>query len=320
MEILWISDDELRKILSMSDAMEVVEDAFKMENAEAPSKLYLNFENGDLRAMPAYIPDLKIAGVKVVNVHPRNPEKGLPTVMAIIVLNDPNTGRPISVMEGTYITDIRTGACGGVAARYLAREDSEIVGLVGAGKQARTQLLALNEVMGIEKVKVASRTTLSAERFKQEMGKFICGDIVVCSIKDACECDILVTSTPVRSPIIKDEWVHEGTHINAIGADAKGKEELDPNILKRAKIVVDDIAQASSSGEINVPLEKGIIKKSDIYAELGDILKGKKQGREEPDEITVFDSTGLAIHDIATANFAYHKAISKGIGTRLKFQ
>jgi alanine dehydrogenase len=325
MDILWLTDEEVKKVLSMGEVLEAVEDAFRehgLKRVQMPPKIYLTFPdyNGDLRTMPAYIPSLDVAGVKIVNVHPENPGKGLPTVMAVVVLNDPKTGGPIAMMDGTYITDMRTGAGGGIAARYLAREDSAVVGMVGAGRQARTQLLALSEIMAIEEVKVASRSPSSRERFKEDVSKQICGEIIISSVEEACNCDILITTTPVREPIIKDEWISEGTHINAIGADAAGKEELDPKILKRAKIVVDDIAQASHSGEINVPLSKGIIKEKDIYGELGEIVAGKKPGRETGEEITVFDSTGLAIQDIATARLAYSKAKFKGLGKPLKFQ
>ncbi|MFQ6119775.1 MAG: ornithine cyclodeaminase family protein, partial [Methanosarcinales archaeon] len=138
------------------------------------------------------------------------------------------------------------------------------------------------------------------------------------SVESVCKCDILVTTTPVRSPIVKKEWISEGVHINAIGADAKGKQELDSNILKRAKIVVDDLAQASHSGEINVPLSNGIISLQDIYGELGEIIAGIKRGREEDNEITIFDSTGLAVQDVATANLIYKKAIEIDLGRWLK--
>jgi alanine dehydrogenase len=324
MEILWLDDSDVRKVLGMGEVMEAVEAAFHehgLGNVQMPPKIYLYFPEyaGDLRAMPAYIPSLKAAGVKVVNVHPGNPNKALPTVMAVVILNDPTTGAPIALLNGTYLTDMRTGAAGGIAARYLAREDSVVVGIIGAGRQARTQLMALSEIMGIETVKVSSRTRESCNRFKQDMEKFICGDIVVTSVKDACDSDILVTTTPARGPIVKDEWIEPGTHINAIGADAKGKEELDPQLLKRSKIVVDDIAQAVHSGEVNVPIEKGIISKEDIYCQLGEIIAGLKSGREDDSEITIFDSTGLAIQDIAVAHLAFSKAKFKGLGVKIPF-
>ncbi|MEM2679373.1 MAG: hypothetical protein QXU01_03020, partial [Candidatus Hadarchaeales archaeon] len=130
--------------------------------------------------------------------------------------------------------------------------------------------------------------------------------------------DIVITTTPSRKPIVMNEWITEGVHINAIGADAPGKQELDPAILRRAKVVVDDIEQASHSGEINVPISQGLFKKSQIYAELGEIVTGRKPGRESKDEITVFDSTGLAVQDIATDWLVYRKALERGIGREME--
>jgi alanine dehydrogenase len=151
------------------------------------------------------------------------------------------------------------------------------------------------------------------------MGEKINADIIPKrSIREVCDCDILVTTTPSREPVVMDEWIAEGTHINAIGADAVGKEELDPRILKRANIIVDDIQQASHSGEVNVPLSKNLISEVDICCELGEVITGKKKARTQDSDITVFDSTGLAIQDIATANLVYESAVKKKIGVWLK--
>jgi alanine dehydrogenase len=285
-----------------------------------PPKLYVTFPKGDFRTMPCYIPDLGFGGVKVVNVHPENPRKyNLPTVMATIILIEPETGRPLAIMDGTWITDMRTGAAGGVAAKYLARRDSKVIGMVGAGTQARTQLLALTEVFDIGEVRVYSRSLESCERFKKDVAYLGLNISIKGKVEEAVRgCDILVTTTPVTQPIVEDEWVDEGMHINAIGADAPLKEELDPRILRRAKIVVDDIEQACHSGEINVPLSKGIISRADIYAELGEIIAGKKVGRVTDSEITIFDSTGLAIQDIATAAVVYKRAREQGLGSEVE--
>ncbi|HID26369.1 MAG TPA: alanine dehydrogenase [Methanosarcinales archaeon] len=324
MEILFLNRDEVKKVLTMQDCLKVVEDAFKFhakKKVQMPPKLYLYFykHNGDLRTMPAYLEYLDIAGVKIVNVHPDNPKKGLPSVMALMVLNSTETGAPLAVMDGTYITDIRTGAGGGIAVKYLARTDSKVIGIVGSGQQAKTQLLAIKEILDIERVMITSRTMKKCEQFKEELEPVVGCDIIPKeSVESVCRCDILVTTTPVRSPIVKNEWISEVVHINAIGADAKGKQELDPKLLKRAKIVVDDIAQASHSGEINVPLSNGIISLQDIYGELGEIIAGIKKGREKDNEITIFDSTGLAVQDVATANLVYKKAIKIDLGRWLK--
>jgi len=321
MELLYLNEGDVTELLDMPGAISVVEDAFLehgMGRVQMPPKSYLYFPTGDLRTMPAYLETAGIAGVKIVNVHPENPDAGLPTVMAVIVLNSIETGAPLTVMDGTYLTEMRTGAAGGVAADRLARTDAAVVGMVGAGRQARTQLRAICEVRKIEAVKITDRSDASCRRFRDEMENLGCEITVADGIRQVCDCDILVTTTPVREPIVVNDWIPDGTHINAIGADAAGKEELDPEILKRSKIVIDDPAQAFHSGEVNVPLKLGIISEGDIYGTLGEIVAGIKPGRTNDSEITVFDSTGLAIQDVSTANHVYQQAVRNGIGTHLK--
>jgi alanine dehydrogenase len=238
--------------------------------------------------------------------------------MALFVLNSTETGAPLAVMDATYLTDVRTGAAGGIAAKHLARQGSRILGIVGSGNQARTQLLAIANVFDLGEVKVYSAHRSRAEQFRQEMGRKAGCSITVCSsIEDVCDCDILVTVTPVREPIVKREWIKPGTHINAIGADAAGKEELEASILVQSRVVVDDMAQASHSGEVNVPLSSGVITADDICCEIGEVIAGLKAGRSDDSDITVFDSTGLAIQDVATALLVYNAAKEKGVGKKL---
>ena len=322
--ILWLNRKEVETLLDMKGTLRVVEEAFRqhgLKKVQMPSKLYLFFKkhNGDLRTMPAYLEEQDITGVKIANVHPDNPKKGLPTVMALVILNSTETGAPVAIMDGTHLTDMRTGAAGGIAVKYLARQNAKTVGFVGAGNQAKTQLLAINEVIGIEEVRVTSISEKGTFAFKEEMEKIIGCDIIPKkAVREVCDCDILVTTTPSREPVVMNEWILEGTHINAIGADAPGKEELDPGILKRARIVVDDTSQASHSGEINVPLSKKLITEKDICCEIGEVIAGKKKARTEDSDITVFDSTGLAIQDVATANLVYQKALETNTGIRLQ--
>jgi alanine dehydrogenase len=329
LETLLLTDDEVKKLLSMDEVMEEVESAFRengLGHAQMPAKIYLFYKkyNGDLRTMPSYLEELDISAVKIVNVHPENRTKyHLPTVMAIIVLIDPKSGAPIAIMGGTIITDMRTGAAGGIAAKHLARKDSKIVGLVGAGAQARTQLMALLEVYRkLEEVRVWSRSKETKQRFVAEIEPVyghLCKITSVESIREAVEgADIVVTTTPSRQPLVMNDVVSPGMHFNCIGADAPGKEELNPTILKRAKIVIDNWEQASHSGEINVPLSQGIITKENVWAEIGEIVAGLKSGRESPEEITIFTSTGLAVQDAVTAKLAYNKAKQKGIGRLIK--
>lgn len=325
LELLWLSEDDVRSLLTMDDAIEAVEEAFREDGlgtTQMPPKSYLYYQryNGDLRTMPAYLEDQDATGVKIVNAHPGNPKEGLPSVMAVIILNSPRTGAPLALMGGTFLTGMRTGAAGMIAAGYLARKDSHTVGVVGAGAQARTQLLGLSRHFSIETVKVADLDQDLCQEFEKDCRTFLdCDYQLTTSAEKACDCDILVTATPSRRPVVKNDWVFEGTHINAIGADAKGKQELEPELLLRAKVVVDSTAQAFHSGEVNVPLSQGILDPENIYAQIGEIVAGKVPGRESDVEITVFDSTGLAIQDISTAMRIYRKAVEKGRGTMLGF-
>lgn len=323
---LLLSTGDVKKLLDMNDVLTAVENAFRLRGlgrVQMPPKMYLFFEkcNGDIRTMPSYIEDLGISAVKIVNVHADNPKKfNLRTVMATLVLIDPETGAPISIMDGSIITDMRTGAASGVASKYLARKDSRVLGLIGAGVQSHTQLNAIVDTFGkLDEVHVYDINRETAKAFAEEASKVYSKRIkAIKAVSDPKEAvvgmDIVVTCTPSRSPIVKDAWVSKGQHFNCIGADAPGKEEMDPAILKRAKVVIDDWEQASHSGEINVPMSKGLFSEKNVYGNIGDIVAGKIPGRVSHDEITVFCSTGLAIQDAVTAKLAYDAARKKGVG------
>ncbi len=320
--VLLLTREDVLSVLRMEDEIGVVEEAFRekgMNAIQMPPKQYLFLEGGDLRIMPAYLPRLGIAGVKVVNVHPGNRARGLPSVMAVVELVDPETGRPLALMDGTEITAIRTGAASAVATKYLSREDSESLCVIGAGAQSRRQVEAISRVRRITRLAAYDVVREAAEGLASYASSLGIRAEAAPSPKECVErADILVTVTPAREPIVRDEWVRPGTHINAIGADAPGKEELDPAILLRSKIVVDDYEQCMHSGEINVPISKGILRREMIYGELGEIVAGRKPGRTSPDEITVFDSTGIAILDVATAFRAMREAESRGLGLRIR--
>jgi len=323
---LLLSTSDLRKLLDMNDVLTAVENAFRLkglDRVQMPPKMYLFFNkfNGDIRTMPSYIEDIGVSAVKIVNVHADNPKKyKMRTVMATIVLIDPANGAPISIMDGSFITDMRTGAASGVASKYLARKDSRNLGIIGAGAQSRTQLPAiLNTLIKLDEVRIYDIIPEKAKAFAEETNKTYSKRIKEVKAaddpKEAVEgMDIVVTCTPSRKPIIKDSWVSKGQHINCVGADAPGKQELDPAILKRAKVVIDDWEQASHSGEINVPISKGLFAEKDVYGKIGDVVAGRKPGRVSHDEITVFCSTGLAIQDAVTAKLAYDAARKKGVG------
>ena len=324
---LYLTQDDVKQVLNMKAAIEIVERAFKEMGrglVEMPPRIYLQFpkHNGFLVAMPAYIESLEAAGVKIATVHPNNPTKySIPSVRAHIMLNDPRQGEPLAMMDGTYITMLRTGAAGAVGIKYLSRKDSETAAIIGLGVQGRSQLMGLLEVRKIGKVKVfdaipEARKTYAKTMLKETGVEIQEADSVGEAVKDT---DIVITCTPSTTPLLKGEMLEKGVHVSAIGADTKDKRELDTSILTKAgKIVVDFIDQALIVGDFAVPIREGAIKRENIYAELGEIVAGKKQGRTNNDEITLFKATGLAIEDIATAYKVYELAKERGIGKEIQ--
>jgi len=309
-QTLILNKKEVKDLLNMPDTMKAVEDAFRawiQGTCDMPPKAYLTVDQGDFRAMPAALPGA--AGMKWVNVHPRNPSRGVPTVMAVLVYSDPETGYPLAVMDGTEITAYRTGAAAAIASKYLACQDSHCLGIIGAGSQAYTQILAHVEVFNLKQIKVFDCSRAAIGKLVKSFPGY---PLKECSLEETAASDIVCTLTTSEVPILKKEWVTSGTHINAVGADAKGKQELEPSILKEAIVVVDDLRQASAAGEINVPISKGFFTINEVYANLAEIIIRKKQGRTDDKQVTVFDSTGIAIEDIAVAKLVFEKAKQEG--------
>jgi alanine dehydrogenase len=314
MKTLILAGKDVEKVLTMELAIPAVEKAFAAHGrgeAVMPPKLYLPVakHDGDFRAMPSLLGDA--AGVKWVNMHPENPKRfRLPAVMGVYILSDPETAFPLAVMDGTRLTSFRTGAAAAVASKYLAVKSPATVGFIGCGVQAR-KLLAAHRVLypGFRAI-MADVSAEAAEKFAREAGGF------VGSMDQAGSCDIICTSTPSRAPVLHRSYVGISTHINAMGADAPGKQELDPRILQEAVVVLDDLAQATESGEVNVPLHTGAYRREQIYGTLGEIVAGKKAGRTGM-EITVFDSTGLAIQDLALARIVFDEARRLGLGLEI---
>ncbi len=314
METLLLNSDDVNENAQMGELIPVIEDAFaayERGDAQMPPKSYIDLPqyNGDFRSMPAYLDagEWDAAGIKWVNVHTDNNEKyDLPTVLGTMIYSDPKNAFPLAVMDGTSLTQLRTGAAAAVATDHLAVEDATSMGIVGAGVQSYTQLEAIATIRPIEEVVISD---LDEER----VAKFIDAfedrfEVRAGSIADAAACDILSTVTPVESPIVSREDVGEHTHINAMGADAEGKHELADEILLDAKLVIDDYEQTTHSGEINVPWGEEVLTDEDIYGAIGEIVVGEVPGRTDADGITVFDSTGLAIQDVAAARVVYEHA------------
>jgi alanine dehydrogenase len=315
MDTLILTQRTIRSLITMDQVVPAVERAFLAHGrgqALMPPKVYIDLpqHRGDFRAMPAYLDGA--AGLKWVNSHPQNPARhGLPSVMGVYILSDPETARPLAIMDATWLTALRTGAAGAVASKYLALGQPRSLGFVGCGVQARVLYEAHRVIYGDSlELYMADANPAAAEAFAGEAG----GDAV--SVARAAACDIVCTTTPARAPVVQRGWIAPGAHINAMGADGHGKQELDPAILRAAKVVIDDREQAVHSGEINVPLSTGELRIEDIHATLGEVVAGTRAGRMGS-EITVFDSTGLAIQDVAVAQVIYELAQKRGVGQKV---
>jgi len=327
--VLYLTQDDVKQVLDMKTTIDVVENGFKemgLGRVEMPTRIYLHFgkHNGVLITMPAYIETLNAAGVKVVTVHPDNPSKrNLPSVIARIILNNPADGQPLAIMDGTYITMLRTGAAGACGIKYLSRKDSETAAIIGLGVQGRSQLFGLLQVRNIKKAKVFDAIPEARKAYVKDMTKQTGIEITAAeSVEKAVEnTDIVVTCTPSKTPVLKGDMLSAGMHVSAIGTDTKDKRELDTTVLtmvaKNGKIVVDNTSQALIVGDFAVPIQEGKLRKEEIYAELGEIVTGRKKGRTADNEITLFKATGLAMEDIVTAHKVYELARKNGIGKEI---
>ncbi len=326
--VLILDRNDVQKVLTMKEAITVVEEGFH-ELAEGrvqmpPRQLMTEPErNGWIAVMPAYIKKTKALATKVVTVFTENPKINLPTTIATILLNDPETGRPLAIMDAGYLTAIRTGAVGGVAAKHLARSEAHTAGIFGAGFQARAQLEALCEVRAIDEVYVYDVMSEASEKYAEDMSPKL--GINVTSVEKPERavkgCGIIVTASTSTKPVFHGSWLEPGTHITGIGSHMASTRELDTEAVRRSKVIV-DLREAAEKeyGEILIPVSEGSLTLDHIYGELGEIITGRKQGRKDDQEITLFKSGGLAIQDTAAAHLAYSKALNAGIGTEIKLQ
>ena len=321
-DTIILTKSEVEACLSMSDAIDAVKaaySAFAKGRVQMPSVQHLDVRqhNGEVDVKSGFVEDFQLMGTKIASGFYDNQKIGLPPGIAVIVLLDLKTSMPLAIMDGTHVTAYRTGAAGAVAASVLAQKDSRSVGIVGTGTQGRMQLIALKELFHIQQAKVWNVNRSSAEKYRDQMSKMLSIDIEVVDTPGAVvpDADILVTATPSRKALINEDVIHEGLHINAIGADGPGKQELDPKIMTRvSKIVVDSFEQCRKIGEIQHALRLGLINDSSIHAEIGEIINGNKSGRETETEVTIFDSTGLSAQDIAAAKIVFETARKKRLG------
>lgn len=321
---LLLNAEQVKSVLTMKDCIDVVESAFaELSNGTAALPLRNNISPKDdlpglALYMPAYLKGLNALACKVVTVFKDNPTKfNMPTTIGKVLLQNPQTGEVICIMDGGYLTAVRTGAASGVANKYLARKGGkQNIGIYGTGVQAQMQLWAMKETTDIAKVLVYDLNEKAADQFVKSMGEMHGLNIEKATNPDQLlDSDIICTATSSATPLWDGARLKEGTHINNIGSHSPTFRELDTETVKRSRFVGDSrIACFSEAGDLMIPLQEGAIREDHFYAELGDIVTGKKAGRKNDAEITVFKSNGLAIQDVAAAKLVYDRAIAAGIG------
>jgi len=307
----FIDEQMVFKILTPRIANHLVAKGFRNNipsKVQLPPKVYLTVPKGDYRAMPVFRLGGSVAGIKWVSVFPGNAERGLPIVNGTMLLSDAESGVLNMVMEANTLTALRTGAAGAIASKHMACSRPGVLALIGAGVQSEYQLKCHIEIFDLDQVRVWAPSFKQAENFARRFRTFHRGLKASPSIRECVrDADIISTCTPSRRVLVRAGWVKPGAHINAMGADAIGKRELETRLLKKARLFVDDWVQASHSGEINVPLSRGEIRKKHILGSLTDIVLKKLKSRVSAKDITVFDSTGLAIQDLMLAEYLYKR-------------
>ena len=332
-QIRFLSGAQTRGLLKMNEVIAAVEGVYR---AKAQKQVCVwplvchEFEPGvaDMDIKSGCINTQGIHGLKMVNWFSKNAQKGLPDLSGIVMVSDSTTGMPLGILEGGYITCMRTGAAGAIGAKALARKDAENLMILGAGGQAPYQIAAtLSLLDGIKVVRVANPHNPDracdlashlprklADQFHREFPgvRFEAADDLAKAV-DAS--DIVITATMATSPLIDASWVRRGTHFSCMGADMPGKQEIDPAIIAGARLFTDDTANCVGNGEIELGLAQGVFGPGQVAGELGEVLAGKVEGRIDPDDITVFDSAGTALLDIACAKIALDRAAELGLGT-----
>ena len=275
--------------------------------------------HGRITSMPGCLNDDNALGMKVVTYFQENPKRGLPAILATIMLFSVETGKMIAVMDGSYITAIRTACASAMATRALANRETPVLGILGAGVQARAHIQALSRVRKLQQIKIYSPSGISATKIRKDMESDV-GVKVAASAEDAVKhSDIVVTVTTAKEPILKSEWLNAGVHINAVGSHRPDLREIDGATLARAKVVVDSReAIMAECGDILLALNEKSVPDDVIHAEIGEVLAGIKSGRESAGEITLYKSVGIAIQDVATANLVYHRALDRKVGTQVE--
>ena len=326
---LLLNRSDVQQVLTMAKAIDVVEAAFAElahDTAEMPPRTVMidPAVGGWIAYMPAYLKSGGGLGVKAVTVYKDNPTKfGLPTTIGTILVQDNQTGEVVAAMDGGYLTAMRTGAVSGVATRHMARPDSKVGGVLGAGVQARQQAVAVAEASNVDTILTFS---LDDDTSRREFADWIAQatglDVQLATSTEALcrESDIVALATTATNPIVNANWWKPGAHINAIGSHAPGLRELDTASIQRARIICDQLdACMAEAGDLQIPVENGDYAWSDIAGDLGDVVNGNTPGRTSGDEVTIFKSVGLAIQDISCAALVYREAVANDIGQEFDF-
>lgn len=305
--------------------MDAVEYAFRLQaegKVERPKILGIHVEQGGFHIKAGAMNSSHHYFVAKMNANfPGNKKNNLPTIQGVIIVSNGENGKLLALLDSIEITIIRTGAATGVAAKYLSRKDSKVATICGCGNQGRISLKALLQVRELETVFAFDVEPYQSKRFAAELSKELNISIEVVNdlSKAARSSDIIVTCTPSKTALVKTEDVKPGTFIAAVGADSEDKQEIDSSLLASSKIVVDLLEQASTIGELHHGIKNGLVTQAHVHAELGEIIAGHKRGRTSEDEIIIFDSTGMALQDVAASAIVYEKALEQNIGMTLNF-
>ena len=324
--MLLLSREDIKKVFTIKDAIEADKKAFQyVVEGKCEIPLRTNIQapkyDGCFLFMPAYLEEMDTASLKIINIFPHNIDNGIPSSPAQVLLIDGKTGLVTAVLDGTYVTQLRTGAASGAAFDVLAKKDCRIGALIGTGGQAPTQLEAMLAARTLQEVRVydmnPERTKVFAETMQEELKDYEARIIAAASSDEAIdEADLIITVTPSSKPVFDGTKVKAGATISCVGAYQHHMQEMDPAILPRASKIYFDSREAvlSESGDILIPLEEGIITEKDFTGDLGDVLLGKVVGRENDDEIIVFETVGVAAQDLVAAKEIYEKAVKAGVG------
>lgn len=326
--MLVLTRRDVRELVPMRDAIELMKTAFSELSAGrtvSPLRTVIPLPDreADSLYMPAYVPAMDALGLKSVNVFRRNPERGLPVIHAIVSLVDPETGQPLAIMDGTYLTALRTGAVSGAAADLLARPESRVLAAVGAGAQGVTQIAAICTVRPIERVIAVDVNEQALDRLREAIRRDwpeFADHVETTTDASAAvrEADIVCTATTSRTPVFSDADVRPGTHISAVGAYTPEMQELPAETVARATVVVDAVdAALAEAGDLIIPLEKGQVSRDHLSRELGMVASGNAPGRSSAEEVTLFKSVGNAVQDVVVARRAVDRAREQGIGTEI---